>query len=89
MGLNYDDWLEQPYQDGCDAQDNWEIATEKYCESNEYWDDLADYQFANPGKDEDDFLSSSQYEGLVESYWERLNEPPDPPEDREYRTRGW
>lgn len=89
MATDYDAWLEKPYQDACKAQDEFDSAAEQYDESDSYWDDLNEYMFANPGKNEDDFRDSNDYEGHVENYLDRLNEPPDPPEDREYRTRGW
>jgi hypothetical protein len=89
MTTDYDRWLEQPYEDEHEAEDEYESASEAYDESDSYWEDLNEYMFANPGKDEDDFRDSNDYKGGVEHYLEMLNTPPDPPADREYRTRGW
>jgi hypothetical protein len=89
MTTDYDRWLEQPYEDEHEAEDEYESASEQYDESDSYWEHLNEYMFANPGKDEDDFRNSNDYKGGVEGYLEMLNTPPDPPEDREYRTRGW
>jgi len=87
MSLNYDAWLEQPHQDKCKAADDYDNACELYNETDSYWEGLDEFLKDNPGLDEDAWRNSSDYESSVESYWERLNEPPPPPEDFEYRER--
>ena len=89
MAIDYDRWLEQPYQDACKAQDEFDSASEQYRESDSYYESLEDYLKEHPGSTEDDYQDSNDYDSHVESYLDKLNEPPDPPEDREYRTRGW
>ena len=93
MAIDYDAWLEKPYQDAYKAQDEFDSAYELFIESDTYWEDYEQWasQLFKDGvhcstevwHDTDDFRSS------VESYLDMLNTPPDPPEDREYRTRGW
>lgn len=91
--IDYDAWLEKPYQDECQARDDWDRSCERYAESDSYWEDYE--QWAAPLFKEgihcstEVWVGSKHYEQCVENYIDRQNEPPDPPEDREYRTRGW
>ena len=34
--MGYDQWLEQPYQDACKAQDAWDRAEEDFRDSDKY-----------------------------------------------------
>ena len=34
--MGYDQWLEQPYQDACKAQDAWDSAEEDFRDSDRY-----------------------------------------------------
>ena len=34
--MGYDQWLEQPYQDACKAQESWERAEEEFRDSDRY-----------------------------------------------------
>jgi hypothetical protein len=87
MDANYDAWLEQPFQDMCKAADDFENACELYNDTDSYWEGLDDFLKENPGLDEGDWRDSSHYDSCVDSYWRMLNEPPEPPEDFEYRER--
>lgn len=81
MGLDYDAWLEQPYQDECKATDDYDDACEVYNDTDSYWERLDEFLKDNPGLDEDAWRNSSDYESAVASYWEMINEPPPPPEE--------
>ena len=91
--MDYDAWLEKPYQDEREARDNYDTAAELFVHTDSYWESYEEWAmelFKNGvpcstevWHDTDDFRLS------VENYLDRLNAPPDPPEDREYRTRGW
>lgn len=84
MGIDYDSWLEQPFQDECKAADDYENACELYNETDYYWEGLGEFLKDNPGSDEDAWLESSQYENAVSSYWEMINEREPMPDDYPY-----
>jgi hypothetical protein len=66
MGIDYDSWLEQPYQD----QYAWDELCEEYDESDQYADDLADW-LADPdneGKTQEDWYDSYDYQSSVERW---------------------
>lgn len=91
--MDYDAWLEKPYQDECEARDDYDSAAEAFIDSDSYWESYE--QWAMPLFKKDIHCSTEAWHDTedfrlsVESYLDRLNAPPDPPEDREYRTRGW
>jgi len=91
--MDYDAWLEEPYQDECEARDDYDSAAEAFFNTDTYWEHYE--QWAMPLFKDGVHCSTEVWHGTgdytesVENYLRMLNEPPDPPEDREYRTRGW
>lgn len=67
MGIDYDAWLEQPYQDQAD----WELAVEQFKDTIEYEDALDEWLKENPDSDEETFLNSLIFESLVEKHQNR------------------
>jgi len=65
---NYDAWLEKPYQDMMEADEAYERAEEEYREdkNGQYSTDLREWQEENPGKTEDDFIASPEYERILD-----------------------
>ena len=66
--MGYDQWLEQPYQDACEAQDAWDRAEEDFKDSDRYNENYEDWlENGNEGTEEEWELTSD-YELSVESY---------------------
>ena len=76
MGIDYDAWLEKPYQDACDAQDAYDEAEESYRESDYYWEDYEEWLKTNEGKSQEEWEATDDYVKSVESYQAMKNEPP-------------
>lgn len=98
MGVDYDAWLEKPYQDMAEAEALYEQAEEKYLESDSYQEHFSEWleEEGNAGKTEQDFQKSSEYEKGVESVMESLSEPNyddyydrDRDDDRRYNWGIW
>lgn len=66
MGIDYDAWLEKPYQDQYEAEEAWERAEERFL-AGDYAQYLDEWLEDNPGKTEDDYKESPSYERAVES----------------------
>jgi hypothetical protein len=66
MGIDYDAWLEQPYQE----QYEWDELCERYEESGSYEDDLAEWLAdpENEGLTEEDWRDSSNFASCVECW---------------------
>ena len=86
MGIDYDAWLEQPYQDMCEAEERWEEAEEAYRGSDQYNEDYEEWLLdeGNENKSKKDYDGSTRYEQAVESYMERLAEEENSPWWREH-----
>lgn len=76
MAIDYDAWLEQPYQDECDAQEAYDQAEESFRESDTYWEHFEQWSKTNEGKTEADWEETNDYVSSVESHLAMLNEPP-------------
>ena len=76
MAIDYDAWLEKPYQDECDAQEAYDQAEESFRESDTYWEHFEQWSKTNEGKTEADWEETSDYVSSVESHLAMLNEPP-------------
>lgn len=74
MGIDYDSWLEKPYQDELVNERFYIQAEEEYPLSDEYKAALADWLADNPGETEDSYCSSSEFDYKIEQYAERLME---------------
>jgi hypothetical protein len=68
MGIDYDSWLEQPYQD----QYAWDELCEEYEASRSCEDDFAEWlaEPENEGKTMDDWRDSYNYQACVETWAE-------------------
>ena len=77
--LDYDRWLEQPYQDACKAQESYERAEESFRDSDYYHEGFAEWLEVegNEGKTQEQWEATGDYEKSVEAHEEWLNEPPD------------
>lgn len=75
MGIDYDAWLEQPYQDECDAQEAYDRAEEQFRDSDSYWESYEEWLKTNEGKQED-WGETNDYMKSVESYQAMINQPP-------------
>lgn len=86
MGIDYDAWLEKPYQDMYEAEARWEEAEEAYRESDQYNEDYEEWLLVegNENKSKKDYDGSTPYEQAVESYMERLADRDDSPWWSEY-----
>ncbi len=71
MGINYDAWLEKPYQDLYENDEFYERGEEEYPKSDHYAENL-DYWMEETGKTEADYLASEDYTRDVERYGEYL-----------------
>lgn len=93
---NYDAWLEQPFQDACDAADKFEAAAERYVESDSYSEGIAqwyldrttggtdifelDWSLITPEMHEE-YQASADFERAVESQMESDDDYPGPYEE--------
>jgi len=75
MGVDYDAWLEQPYQDECDAQEAYDRAEEQFRDSDSYWESYEEWLETNEGKNEADWGQTTDYVKSVESYQTMINQP--------------
>lgn len=77
--MGYDQWLEEPYQEACKAQESYERAEESFRDSDNYHERFAEWLEVegNEGKTESDWKATSDYEWSVECYEEWFNKPPD------------
>jgi hypothetical protein len=76
MGVDYDTWLQQPYQDNCDAQDAYDEAEESFRGSDTYWEHYEEWLKTNEGMSETDWEETNDYVSSVESHLRSINEPP-------------
>lgn len=77
MAIDYDAWLEEPYQRACREEEAWERAEEEWLESDHYQESLAEWLEENPNKTEADFQESKTYENGIESIiesWSRYHD---------------
>jgi len=93
--LDYDAWLEKPYQDACEAQEEFDVAAERYLDSDSEWEHFVDYatkvllisvdmiEYGTPMTmlALARFRESSSWETGVEWEIERMNAKPDPDYD--------
>lgn len=73
MGIDYDAWLEAPYQEQYANEEAWERAVEEY-EEDSYQEDLDIWLSENEGKTEADFRGSNDYEAIIEGIIEGWND---------------
>ena len=93
--IDYDSWLEKPYQDACKLQDEFDAAAERYLDSDSEWESFVDYA-TNVLLIKEDmiehgtpmttvalerFRQSPSWETGVEWEIERMNADPDPDYD--------
>jgi len=74
MPMDYDAWLEKPYQDACKEQEDFDDAATDYNESELYDEHMKDFFKKYPDEDEDGWLSSDNYVSAVEEFMESRNE---------------
>lgn len=67
MAINYDAWLEEPYQRMCADEETWFRAEEEWLESDHYKESLAEWLEENPSKTEDDYQQSQRFQNGVQS----------------------
>ena len=70
MPMDYDAWLEKPYQDACKEQEAFDDAATDYNNSDLYDEEMKDFIEQFPDEDEDGWLSSDKYVSAVEAYME-------------------
>lgn len=87
MGVDYDTWLQKPYQDRHEAQDAYDEAEEAYKESDYYHEDYGFWLETNEGKSEAEWQETADYVSSVESYQAMKNEVPTREEYEQYS--GW
>ena len=77
--MGYDQWLEEPYQEACRAEESYERAEESFRDSDGYHEGFAEWLEVegNEGKTESDWEATGDYQRSVECHEECLNEPPD------------
>jgi len=66
MSIDYDAWLQEPYQQACRDEDEWEQAENYWLESDDYLETIDRWLEENPDKTEDDFRESKDYESGIE-----------------------
>lgn len=71
-GIDYDAWLEKPYQDMCAAADAYEAACNRYEEMDRFEEDFAEWlaeQETADGRElsVDDYRESGAYQSVVEA----------------------
>lgn len=66
--MGYDQWLEQPYQDACEAQDAWDSAEEGFKDSDMYNEHYEDWVAEGNEGTEEEWELTSSYELSVECY---------------------
>lgn len=78
MAVDYDAWLEEPFQRMCREQEAWEHAEAQLRDDKAgYAHSLSDWLEENPSKTEADFPESETYAGLVQNIidgWESRDE---------------
>lgn len=71
MGIDYDAWLEQPYQEQYALEALYENAADIYAEG-EYESDLDAWLAENPDKDEQDFQQTEFYNSVLDGIVEDM-----------------
>ena len=66
--MGYDQWLEQPYQDACKAQDAWDSAEEDFRDSDRYNEHYEEWLENDNVGTEAEWELTSDYELSVECY---------------------
>jgi hypothetical protein len=66
MAIDYDAWLQEPYERACREQEAWERA-EELLDEGTYAESLSEWLEENVGKTEDDFRESDTYIDLVQN----------------------
>ena len=87
MGVDYDTWLQKPYQDRHEAQDAYDEAKESFIGTDSYYEDYGFWLETNEGKSEAEWQETADFESSVESYERMRNEVPTREEYEQYS--GW
>ena len=87
MGVDYDTWLQKPYQDRHEAQDAYDEAKESFIGTDSYHEHYGFWLETNEGKSEEDWQETADFESSVESYERMRNEVPTREEYEQYS--GW
>lgn len=74
MSIDYDAWLEAPYQEMCEAEDEWEWAEQQVRDDDSYAESLSEWLDENAGMTEADYIKSSRYTRLIESTIRNYND---------------
>jgi hypothetical protein len=74
MRINYDAWLEKPYQDQYEAEEQWERAEQKFLD-NDYAQYLDEWLVDNPNKTEEDYKESKEYIAHVNHVAKTIDDP--------------
>lgn len=75
--MGYDSWLEAPYQDAVQAQEEWEEAEEHYKESGAYDEDIEVWLEENPHRFRGEYEGTEEYRRAVKGCWDTYNNPDD------------
>jgi len=70
MPMDYDAWLDEPYQEECKKQEAFDDAATDYNNSDLYDEEMKDFIEKFPDEDEDGWLSSDNYVSAVKVYME-------------------
>jgi hypothetical protein len=87
MGIDYDTWLQKPYQDSHEAQDAYDEAKESFIGTDSYHESYGFWLETNEGKSEEDWQETSDFESSVECFQALKNEVPTREEYEQYS--GW
>ena len=73
--MGYDEWLEEPYQQACKAQEDWERAEENFLDDDahlEAFDEWLETE-GNAGKSLEEWQQTGDYQKSVDCYLEMMN----------------
>ena len=89
--MDYDAWLEKPYQDEREARNDYDSAAEAFFNTDTYWEHYE--QWAMPLFKDGVHCSTEVWEGTADyeqsvgSFWASYTEPEPMPDDFPYRER--
>lgn len=69
--MGYDEWLQEPYQEACKAQEEWERAEEDFRDSDTYSEHYTEWLEEGNEGTEEEWEQTADYEKSVESQMSR------------------
>lgn len=71
--MGYDEWLQEPYQEECRAQEEWERAEEDFRDSDSYSEHYAEWLEEGNEGTEEEWEQTADYEKSVECHLDSMN----------------